>query len=463
MVTAKLKAAVISVLPRALWQRIETSALGYRLFRGAFWSATGAASSRVFTLVSSVIVAHLLGRETFGKLGVINGTVGMFAMFSSLGMGMTAAKHVAEFRKTDPVRAGRVIGLSAMMAWATGTLFMLVLVIAAPWLATHTLAAPNLITPLRFGAAMLLTGAVMGAQSGALSGFEAFKETSHIALLMGVCSLPFSVLGAWSLGLTGAVLALVLTQTVGVLLYYLALRKKTYQSSVPIRLSGAFGEARMIWRFSIPAVLGGAMVTPALWACSAIIANTPRGYSELGIFNAANQWRVAILMFPSLLANVALPMLSSLLAEADSKGYRSLLWTNVKISAGSSAAVAIGISCFSYLIMRTYGESFSSGYPVLIILCGVAVLMATLDVVGQSIASEGRMWFGFALNAIWGVVLISSTWALRNSGAVGLALANLIAYSVHALTSCGYVWLRFANDSRWQATPRPLATPTPTS
>jgi len=457
MFTARLRAAVISILPRPLWQRIESSALGYRLARGTFWSATGAVSSRFFTLVSSVIVAHLLGRETFGKLGVIHGTVGMFAMLSSLGMGMTAAKYVAEFRKTDPARAGRIIGLSAMMAWATGTFFMLVLVVVAPWLATHTLAAPNLITPLRIGSGMLLLGAVIGAQSGALSGFEAFKETSHIAFITGAISLVSSVLGAWEFGLTGAVLALVLTQAMGALLYYLALRKKSRESSVPIRFSGAFAEARIIWRFSIPAVMGGAMVTPAFWACSAIIANTPHGYSELGLFNAANQWRVAILMFPTMLAGVALPMLSSLRAEADAKGYRNLLLTNVKISAGTSAAVAIVISCLSLFIMRTYGKSFASGYPVLIVLCGVAVIMATLDVVGQSIASEGRMWFGFALNAIWAMVLITSTWTLRNSGALGLALANLIAYGIHTLTSCGYVWLRFGNDRNWHTASQPLA------
>ena len=381
----------------------------------------------------------------------------MFALFSSLGMGMTAAKHVAQFRKTEPLRAGRVLGLSALMAWVTGAFFMLVLMIAAPWLATHTLAAPNLVTPLRIGAGMLLLGAVIGAQSGALTGFEAFKETSHITILMGAISLPFSVLGTWAFGLTGAVLALVLIQAMGVLLYYLALRKKSRESSVPIRFSGAFREASIIWRFSIPAVISGTMVTPVLWACSAIIANTPHGYSEMGFFNAANQWRVAILTFPSLLANVALPMLSGLLAEADAKGYRTLLWTNVKIGAGASAVAAVVISCLSPFIMGSYGKSFASGYPVLIVLCGVAVIMAALDIVGQSIASEGRMWFGFALNAIWAVVLVSSTWALRNSGALGLALANLIAYGVHTLTSCCYVWWRFAKDRKWQAAPQSFA------
>lgn len=458
--TASVRRWAVWLLPQQLqplWQRIERSPLAYRLARGTFWSAFGALGSRCFSLVSSIIVAHILGRESFGKLGVISGTVGMFATFSGLGMGMTAAKHVAEFRKTDPARAGRIIGLSAIMAWGTGLLFTLALLVAAPWLATHTLAAPDLAGPLRVGAGLLLLGSIVGAQSGSLSGFEAFKEISRVNVLMGAISLPFYVIGAWAFGLTGAVLALVLTQAVCALFYFLVLRGKSYESSVPIRFSGVLGEAGIIWRFSIPAVMSGAMVTPALWICSAIVANTPHGYSEMGLFNAANQWRTAILMFPMLLANVALPMLSSLRAEADVKGYRRLLWTNVKISAGTSAALAAVIACLSPFIMRTYGASFASGYAVLIVLCGVAIIMATLDVVGQSIASEGRMWFGFALNAIWAVVLITSTWVFRNSGALGLAIANLIAYAVHTLTSCCYVWWRFANEGKSQAAPQPLA------
>ena len=321
----------------------------------------------------------------------------------------------------------------------------------SPWLAIHTLAAPDLAAPLRVGAVFLLVGSILGAQAGALSGFEAFKEMSRVTVLLGAISLPFSVIGAWTFGLMGVVLVNLLSQALNVFFYFLILREKSYESSVPIRFSGALGEAGIIWRFSIPSVMSGAMVTPALWVCSAIVVNAPHGYSEMGLFNAANQWRTAILMFPTLLANVALPMLSSLRAEADVKGYRSLLWTNVKISAGTSAAVAVVIACLSLFIMRTYGKSFASGYPVLIVLCGVAVIMATLDVVGQSIASDGRMWFGFALNAIWAMVLITCTWTLRNSGALGLAFANLIAYGVHTLTSCCYVWWRFGNDSRRQA------------
>ena len=44
------------------------------------------------------------------------------------------------------------------------------------------------------------------------------------------------------------------------------------------------------------------------------------------------------------------------------------------------------------------------------------------------------MWFGLVLNLIWAIALIGSTRLLVGNGALGLALANLIAYLVHLVT-----------------------------
>ena len=41
--------------------RIQASALGLRLARGAFWSFTGAVISRGLSLLSSIFVARMLG------------------------------------------------------------------------------------------------------------------------------------------------------------------------------------------------------------------------------------------------------------------------------------------------------------------------------------------------------------------------------------------------------------------
>jgi len=78
---------------------------------------------------------------------------------------------------------------------------------------------------------------------------------------------------------------------------------------------------------------------------------------------------------------------------------------------------------------------------VLVILSCAAVLNATIGVIGQAIASKGRMWWGFSLNLIWALSLLVVAWHLRSYGAEGLAIATLSAYILHLFSVSSYTYL----------------------
>jgi O-antigen/teichoic acid export membrane protein len=124
-------------------------------------------------LAASVISARLLGREQFGEYGIIQSMVGMLGVFAGLGLGVTATKYVAQFRRLDPERAGRIIGLGSSVAIVSGGLLSLCLLACAPALAAKTLNAPALANELRTASVLLFFNALIGAQTGALSGLEA--------------------------------------------------------------------------------------------------------------------------------------------------------------------------------------------------------------------------------------------------------------------------------------------------
>ena len=97
-------------LPLFMQTRITgvlASPIGGRLARGAFWSLLGTTLSKGCSTLSWIIVGRLLGKENFGELNMVQSTVGLFGAAAGLGMGMAAAKYVAEYKKTDPDRAGR--------------------------------------------------------------------------------------------------------------------------------------------------------------------------------------------------------------------------------------------------------------------------------------------------------------------------------------------------------------------
>src|ERR1035438_1477658 len=87
---------------------VPAGSLRERFTYGVIWSLAGAVVSRGFLLAASVVCARFLGKEGFGALGMIQSTAGMFGIFAGLGLGLTATKYVSEFRRQDPMRAGRI-------------------------------------------------------------------------------------------------------------------------------------------------------------------------------------------------------------------------------------------------------------------------------------------------------------------------------------------------------------------
>src|ERR1700728_4299217 len=103
-----------------------------RFTEGIVWSLAGAIVSRGFLLAASVVCARFLGKEGFGALGMIQSTAGMFGVFAGLGLGLTATKYVAEFRQRNPEKAGRILALSASVAFVFGSMITVLLVLLSP-------------------------------------------------------------------------------------------------------------------------------------------------------------------------------------------------------------------------------------------------------------------------------------------------------------------------------------------
>jgi len=424
------------------WDRVESSALGSRMAQGAFWSIGGAVISRGLMLFASILVARMLGREVYGEFGMIRTTLNMFLVFAGFGLGMTATKHVAEFRVTDPTRAGRIMAISGLFAVGTGTLVALGLYIFAPWLAFHTINAPHLVGELRIGAFILLLNALNGAQTGALAGFEAFKAIAKVNLVVGLASFPLLVGGAYFGGLRGAVWALAVNMIINWLLNHLALRREAARHQVPFSCKECFTEWPILWRFSLPAAMSGIMLSPVLWATNAMLVNQRGGYGQMGLYDAANQWRMAILFIPGVVGQIVLPMLANLNGLDDQVRYRKALKCNALINGCVALVVALPVALLAHPIMRSYGPDFEEGALSLALLSMSTILVALNSVVGQAIASKGRMWIGFIFNLMWATVFLAlSYYFIHNGyGVVGLALANLIAYLAHSIWQAGYVF-----------------------
>jgi O-antigen/teichoic acid export membrane protein len=433
-------------LPRDEWHAPVTleprayPSLATRFARGASWSLAGMGAAQGLALIASIVAARLLGRVAFGEFGMVTGTVGAFGIFAGLGLGLTATKYIAEHRTSDPVRAGQILGLASQVAAVSGGAVALILFILAPWLAARMLNAPHLADELRIGCILLLLNALDGMQTGALAGLEAFKAIARVSLVRGLLILPAVIAGVWLFGLTGAVAATVLVGAVGWWLSQVALRRECAKAGVLISYHGARSDLPILWKFSLPAFLSAAMVAPVMWLANAVVAHQPGGYGELGLFNAANQWRTALIFLPSVLLRVALPLMASSvdIRRSDDFGKTLLLTQSLTVAIVLPAGALLMF--LSDSIMGLYGKEFAHAAPVLIgVVCSI-MISSIGSAAGAAIEARGKMWAGLALNLSWAAVLIAVVWlSAATWGARSLAYGSAVAYLVLSLWGFLYV------------------------
>ncbi len=279
----------------------ETSLLK-RITRGGSWAIVGAVAARSAGLLTSYVLARILGKVGFGELGMVQSTVSLFGTAAGLGLSVIATRHIAQYRSTDPLRAGRVLGLATLVALGSASLMSIVLLVLAPWLCTSTLSAPQLTLPIRIASVLLFFTAFNGAQFGAFAGFEAFRESACAAGIGGVLNVVAVMFAAHRGGTPQAIVGLAVGAVLSCVINEAFLLSVYRRNGVKPIYRHLGTEWALLTNFSLPATLGSLLVGPATWVGTALLMSSPGGFGEIGIFSALNQWRTATLFLPGTLA-----------------------------------------------------------------------------------------------------------------------------------------------------------------
>jgi O-antigen/teichoic acid export membrane protein len=438
-----------------LWSHYFTGdSIRSRIARGAFWCVFGTGISQALGMFGAVVCARLLGSAKYGQLGIVLTTVNLFATLATIGLGVTATKHVAEYREQDVKHAGRIIGMSSMVSAVSGSMLAILLILLAPWLSRSTLKAP-LATELELGALMMLFAAVNGYQTGTLAGFEAFKDQAVLNMIRGLFAFPAIVTGVVLGGLRGAMIAYTVTSAVNFLIYEIAIRRQCRRHSVPISYHVEKADLRLLWSFSIPVLIASFSFTPAVWWSSAKLGTTA-GYTQLGIFNAALQWQNLVMFFSNAVAILGLPMLSSALPERSIERYTQLLKVNFIMTTTLAAAIAVPVGLAAPWIMWFYGHGFASGVSTLRLICIATVLTAANLSVGDAIWSLGAALPGMLLALLRGATLVVAASLLTTHGAVGLASAYVLMGVVTTAVQVPFMYFLLRKQAAVWAVPRAI-------
>ncbi len=436
------RAAVLSLDPEP--PRQEPGRFSHLLFperfrdrfrTGIIWNFLGAASSFGTTFAVNVIVAKMLGREAFGQFTIVQNTLVTFCGLASLSMGLAATKYVAQFRVSDPGKAGRILGLCSLVSAAAAAAVSLALITLAPWIAASQLKTPNLAFSLRMGAAFLFFTALNGYQTGALAGLERYRTAGIAGLLSGVAGLAICAFSLRLWAIDGAFIGLSVSALIRYLLCRFFLRSACADAGIEYTYRGLAPLRPILFRFAIPAAISGYFTLPMFWLANLILFRQPDGVASMALYGAAASIRVMVLFLPSIVNSVGLSILNHTRGAGDMPGFVRLYWNNILAVVASVLVVAAPIALFGKTILILFGKDFQHAYPVILVLLLSAIPEALSMSLFQIIQAEERMWFGF-----FGVIvpreiaLVALAYLLTPSlGATGLAISYGVAWTLAAI------------------------------
>jgi O-antigen/teichoic acid export membrane protein len=430
--------------------KVKSSPIIYRLAKGTYWSLLGTVATRIFTMITAIIVARLLGKENYGAYGMVQSTLGMFGLFAGFALGSTTTKYIAELREGNPEKAGGILSLTKMLSIISSSTIGLILIFLASWIARITLKREDLSPIIITGAFLMFISTLNNVQSGALAGFEAFKSTAKINFIQGIATPLISIPLVYYYGIQGAIISLIFVSAIGYWLCNIALKRECERYGInvlPFNLR-SISEWPILWKYSIPALMSGLFFIPVTWITNAILVNQTNGYAELGLFNAANQWRQFIIFIPQILTSVMIPIFSETYSRTDRKDFADVYVLNLRLTWLIALPAATIVIALRNPLAALFGSQYSGMMPLIIILMATTFLNVVNNVAGAALAGSGKMWVSTLFNLCWAVVLVSACSVLAPLyGGLGLSLAYLLAYLFHTIWVSIYVQYRLLPSS----------------
>lgn len=419
-------------LTRNLYERMQnnTTAIG-RLVKGLSWNIIGLMGQKIFTMLSVILVARILGATVYGEFGIINNTISMFATFAGLGLGITSTKIIAEFKRFDKAKVERVLGLTNLFALISGIVMMIFVFILSNWLAVNVLNNPGLEIYLKLSSICLLFNTFNGVQRGALSGFEKFSNVAKTDIKIGIITCCLTIFGTYFYGLLGLVIVNIVISIITNSVFTILIRKTLKANTMKINYREFHKEFRVFVSLSLPSMLSGAMVGPVTWLANTIFVRIPDGYTQMGVFNAANQWRQLLMMLPQTFSMVMLPILVSTKNDKDHKVEKINMWFSWIVV----IILSIPLINIPDVLSLLYGNEYMSyDYTVtMVLIVLVALLLSYKAGVSRNLVANNLVWYSFADNFFWGIILILSAFSFREMGSIGIALSFLIAYVINTI------------------------------
>ncbi len=179
------------------------------LVRSTALLGAGSAATVVAALLRAKVLAAWLGPQGTGVMAQLATLTAVLVPLATLGIGNGVVALIAEARgKGDLARVARIERTAHSLTWGIGGSLAVLTALASPWLAPAILEGRAYAWVVVVGAACVPLSAVASLRISMLQGHEAIRSMAGLNAAIAGVSIASILPLAWFLGLTGAVIQL---------------------------------------------------------------------------------------------------------------------------------------------------------------------------------------------------------------------------------------------------------------
>jgi O-antigen/teichoic acid export membrane protein len=407
------------------------SELQSKITKGIIWTFLGTIISRGFLFISYIFISNVTTLHEYGQIGIIKSSITTFSLFSLASFGITATRFISLYLEKDKQKTERILTLSFCLTVLLSLLILISINIFKQPFSSIILGSENLKPTVIFVSITIFFAAINGFQNGALAGFEQFKSIAIVNIVFGLLSLPILYFGTKLYGVIGFCYAMLLIYFVLFACSAYFLNKAMIKKVLKFKFKEISKELFEILYFSIPSFLGGAIVSPTILICNAILVKSQNGFLEMGIYDAAFNFSIIAMTLNGIAGQVLYPYAM----KTSIKGNPKFDYLNMNIPWLVGVFFGLILIYLPDLLALIFDKDFhnSKMYFTLSTIALFIIFISHRQGMSRNLAALNKMWYGFFDNLIWAIIAIVSTYFLVFMGSFGRALAFVVAYLLNSI------------------------------
>ena len=370
-------------------------------------------AERLLGMLSTVVVARLLGVTAFGAYSVVVNMASSAYGMVRLGVDGSIHVHTAEADQDEISYQdkGNMLGAGLLLLLGAGMVGTTAILLLGHWFATTVYGQPELARWMIFAAGLVMLRCVSQFCYATLAGMHQFVAYSRLRVLSAVFALLCVSVGAYSFGIRGALAGMLGAQAVFVFMLARSTRGALYANRVLLRLGAVKQWVHRHLRLGFPFYAAGLISVPVALFLQGILSRHV-GLKALGELRAIT----AVLALISFIPTAVSAAMVSLLTRSSTSNYLSFIQQSLlHIKYIWLLAVFSGLAVFIVLPMIVkllFGEAYAGAVAPASYAILSTIIACVLGFVNNIIFSRRRTGLILVMTLCQFTVFASLAWIL---------------------------------------------------